>query len=120
MNNTKQHQKLVDDLLFAFGSRDDVRIWRRDVGGVESANGRYVRYGISGESDLDGVVSPFGLSISVEVKTGTGKLRENQINWKKMKESFGAIHIEARSVEQAMEEFETKLKQWKERVKCFL
>ena len=115
MNNTKQHQKLVDDLLFAFGSRDDIRIWRRDVGGVESANGRYVRYGISGESDLDGIIAPWGISLSVEVKTGSGKLRENQLAWKNMKEGFGAIHIEARDVDQALSELEFKIKKWREK-----
>ena len=112
---TINHQKLVDDVLFALGSREDVRAWRRDVGAVEDTNGRYVRYGIVGESDIDGIIAPYGIALSVEIKTGTGKMREQQKNWKNMKELFGGIHIEGRSVEQVIQELEEKVKQWKVR-----
>ena len=67
MNNTQAHQKLVDDLLFAFGSQPDVRCWKRVVGFDPL---RKIHYGIEGETDIQGIVSPKGRMLAIEAKTG--------------------------------------------------
>lgn len=105
-NHTRDHQQLVDDLLHAFGSRPDVRIWTRSVGFDMM---RKIKYGIKGETDLQGIVAPSGRMLCIEVKTGAGRLTKEQERWRDMVIKFGAIYIEARSVEAALTEFE-KLK----------
>jgi len=101
--STEEHQQLVDDLLFALGSRPDVRIWIRPVG---FDYGKNIRYGVPGETDLDGIVGPYGRRLAIEVKTGAAELSPKQKLWKAMILKFGGIYIEARSVEQVMEDFE--------------
>ncbi len=102
MNNSKNHQKLVDDILFAFGSRPDVRVWKRVVGFDRLKN---IAYGLKGEPDIQGLISPDGRCLFIEVKTGNGKLSEDQKTFRRMAEKFGALYIEARSVEQAIADF---------------
>lgn len=104
--STAAHQKLVDDILYALGSRPDVRLWIRVVGFDRL---KKIRYGIPGESDLDGIVAPWGIHLSIEVKSGNAKMNEDQIIWKKMIERFGGWHILAKSVEQVIEELNGKI-----------
>lgn len=107
MNNSIIHQKLVDDILYAVGSLPNVRLWPRHVGGVSNLgntfNQRFIRYGIPGESDLQGILSPSGRYICFEIKTGKGKLSKAQKTWRDMMISFGAVYKECRSVEDALE-----------------
>lgn len=108
-NRSRLHQSLVDDLLHAFGSRSDVRCWTRMVGcGRHLYRDQIFKFGIPGETDLQGIVRPNGRMLCIEVKTGKGILSKEQKRWKEMVESYGAIYIEARSVEQAVAEFELK------------
>lgn len=100
--STADHQKLVDDLLFAFGSMPDVRIWIRVVGFDLT---RKIKYGVPGEPDLEGIVAPSGRMLCIEVKTGKAVLKKNQRLRRAMLEKFGALYIEARSVEQALADF---------------
>lgn len=101
MNNTRQHQQLLDDILLAVGSLPNVRVWPRGVGFDEI---RKIRYGIPGETDLDGIIAPHGRRLHIEVKTGKGKLSEKQIKFRDMVVKFGAVYIEARSVEDCLTE----------------
>lgn len=105
MNNAKQHQKLVDDLLYAVGRLPNVRVWPRVVGVGRAINNsnHVIRFGIPGESDIDGIVAPTGRKLSIEVKTGSGALSKEQQRWRNMIVKFGGLHIEARSVEQVLE-----------------
>lgn len=105
MGSTAEHQKLVDDLLLAFGSMLDVRVWPRPVGFDEH---RKIKYGRPGETDIDGIIAPYGRRLGIEVKTGNARLSKKQIIWKAMILKFGGLYIEARSVEQALAEFKSK------------
>lgn len=123
MNNSKAHQKLVDDILFALGSQPHIRVWPRHVGlAVPFARlkkwlatrlglmPRPIHYGIVGETDIQGIVSverfidgkKIGVMLAIEVKTGTGRLNTDQEKWKAMILKFGGIYVEARSVEDAL------------------
>lgn len=101
MNNTKEHQKLVDDILHSVGSYRHIRLWIRVVGFDES---RKIKYGINGESDLDGIIAPHGRKLCIEVKTGKGKLSVDQIKYRDMILKFGGIYIKATSVDQVLKE----------------
>lgn len=108
MNNSAAHQELLDDVMFEFGSRPNVRVWPRRVGLAENVNtGNVTYYGIKGETDLDGLVEfvvrdlSIAIRLAVEIKTGTARLSPSQKTWRAMCEKFGVIYIEARSVKQA-------------------
>lgn len=105
MNNTLEHNQLMDDILFKVGSLPNVRLWPRVVGTARSfGSGNVIKFGIDGESDLDGIIGPMGKKLSIEVKTGRGKLSKAQQTYKNMILKFGGVYIEARSVEQVLTE----------------
>lgn len=100
MNNTKAHQKLIDDILFKLGSNPKIRLWPRFVG-FDIV--KKIKYGIKGETDLQGIVAPFGRSLFIEVKTGGGVLSDEQEIFRAMVEKFGGIYVLARSVQDAVD-----------------
>lgn len=106
MDNTKEHQKLVDDILFAVGSMPNIRIWQRVVGFDHL---KKIRYNTPGESDLQGIISPGGRMLAIECKTGKGKLESDQIRWRDMIIKFGGLYIEGRSIEQVIDELKRSL-----------
>ncbi len=110
MNNSKAHQQLVDELLLAFGSKPYIRVRTRKVGVAIPLNSNHpIQFGIVGETDIDGLVAPWGFYLAIEVKTGSGKLNKYQIIYRDMVIKFGGIYIEARSVDQAWYEFLNQL-----------
>lgn len=102
MNNSKDHQKLVDDILFAVGSMSNVRVWPRQVG-VTSIEGRVIAYGLPGETDIQGIIAPQGKMLCLEVKTGKGRLTEPQERYRDMIVRFGGVWACCRSVKDAMD-----------------
>ncbi len=108
MGSIEEHNKLVDDLLFAFGSLSYVRCWKRDVG-LAYRGQQAIRYGVLGETDIDGIVAPSGRRLSIEVKSGRAHLSERQLRFRAMIQSFGGIYVLARSVESALYDFQVQL-----------
>lgn len=125
MNNTREHNKLVDEILFECVKAypKHCRIWSRRVGlalpwasykaGIEKP----VMYGVDGEADIQGYLKfklpcvsyctavserYLALGFAVEVKTGSGRLQENQELWRKMFLEMGGVYVEARSVKDAL------------------
>lgn len=105
MDRTKEHNKLLNDVLLAVGSNKNIRLWPRVVGVGRAINSdRAISFGIKGEADLDGIIAPFGRKLSIEIKTGKAKLSKDQKNYRAMILKFGGVHIVARSLEQALTE----------------
>lgn len=96
MSQNKEHQKLVNEILLAVGSMPNIRLWKRVVG-YDLV--KKIKYGLPGEADLDGIIGPHGRKLCIEVKTGTGRLSSDQKAYRDMVIKFGALYIEARSVE---------------------
>ena len=84
----------------------NVRLWKRVVGFDFT---KKIKYGIPGEPDLQGIIAPNGRLLCIEVKTGSAKLNSDQIIYRKMIEKFGALYIEARSVDQAEKDLQLLL-----------
>lgn len=104
MNNTHAHQELVDQILIAVGSHPRVRLWPRRVGvAIPLGKQHPVRFGIPGETDLQGIIAPWGRLLAIEVKTGSGRLSKDQARFRNMIEKFGGLYVEARSVEDALQ-----------------
>lgn len=106
MDNTKEHQQLVDDILFAIGSMKEVRVWPRQVGFDYL---RKIKFGVEGEADIQGIIAPNGRMLSIECKTGTGRLSAAQKRWRAMVEKYGGLYIEARSLNQVIDEVKRAL-----------
>lgn len=96
MGSTEEHQKLVDELLLAFGSQPDIRAFPRNVG-LAYRDGAAIRYGVRGESDISGFVAPRGRAWFCECKSGWAQLSEVQVRFRDMVLRFGCIYILARS-----------------------
>lgn len=113
----------MDDLLFHLGQIPGVRAFPRRVGlavPVVFQNGkpvpiseRPIMFGIKGEADIQGWIciesihvngqlmklsKPVALCFAVEVKTGTGKLSKDQMNWRDMFIRLGGTYVEGRDV----------------------
>lgn len=75
--------------------------WRASTGAMRTDDGRFLRFGQVGQSDIMGVVR--GRAVFVEVKSSTGKLRESQEEFKRHVEAAGAVYLVAREFEPTME-----------------
>jgi hypothetical protein len=109
-------------ILRALGSRPDTRLFRNQVGGawmgkpsggvLRLEDARFVQCGLAvGSGDLIGwhsvTVTPemvgrkLAVFLSVEVKTETGRVRPEQVNWLEQVRKHGGIAVVARNVEEA-------------------
>jgi phage FluMu protein Com len=78
-------------ILEAFRHDSEIKLWRRNVGAVVTDNKRFIRFGIAGMSDLEGIVKElkcpqcgiinYGVHIEIELKGDGGKLSVHQKNW---------------------------------------
>lgn len=91
--------RLVYDVLRAWGSRPELRIWRANTGaGYPPGSRRLVYFGLPGTPDIIGILKG-GRWLGIECKTGGAILNTDQRVFKKMIEELGGLYILARSVE---------------------
>lgn len=64
---------------------------------------RTVTFGIPGQADTSGILAPGGQRLEIEIKTGSDRLRPEQVTFREMVTRTGGIYVEARSVEDAVE-----------------
>lgn len=84
----------------AIGSRRDARIWRNNSG-MAFGKGRAVKFGITGQADLSGILSD-GRRLELEVKKpGEGPTTE-QADFGAMIERFGGVWAVVTSVDEAI------------------
>jgi len=90
-------KKLQNGLMVAVGGLDWVRLWRNNVGRARPLHDQksVVQYGRPGMADIFGILQG-GRFISIECKSPTGRLSEEQGSWARMCNKFGAVHIAAR------------------------
>lgn len=72
-------------------------MWKNHTGFAER-DGRKIKFGLPGSSDIIGIHHD-GRFIAIEVKTGTGRLSEQQKNFRNMICRFHGVYVEARCVE---------------------
>ncbi len=97
--NTPEKQ-VQNDILRAFATRSDMRLWRANTGAARSGR-RVIRFGVPGQADLTGIL-PGGVRLEIEVKragVSAGRMSESQRNFKDMIERFGGVYVLARSVD---------------------
>ena len=86
------------------GLREDIRLFRNNVGVAKMANGSYLKYGLAtGSADLigwksrvitqDDVGKTFAQFLSIEVKTPKGVVASQQRKWQEIVNRMGGIGI---------------------------
>lgn len=76
-------------------------VGRNRAGQAVIADARPVRFGLPGSTDILACFKT--RMIVVEVKTGTGRLQQNQKDFRAAAARAGALHIEARCVEDVVD-----------------
>jgi len=89
--------EVVKAILDKYANSSRMRCWRVNTGAVRIGS-RFIRFGIKGQADIQGVLSG-GRAVFIECKTATGRLRPEQLAFQRMVESMGALFVLARSVE---------------------
>jgi hypothetical protein len=77
-----------------------VRAWRANSGVGRGANGRAVRFGEPGQSDIMAVVA--GKFVAIEVKSETGRMSSAQSTWAVSIADAGGTYVLARSLADAL------------------
>jgi hypothetical protein len=92
--------ELQRQILDALAAIKGVVVWRSNTG-VSRSGGRFVRFGVKGQGDITGLL-PGGRRLEIEVKTATGKVSEEQLEFGVRINSHGGLWFVARSVEEAL------------------
>lgn len=101
MANVQNEAQIQAAIRLALGQRDDVMLFRINVGKFRPLNGpqdRVIASAPPGTPDLLGVIKP-GTGLAIEVKDAKGKQRPEQLAFQRAWESRGGIYILARSVD---------------------
>ena len=130
---------IQNDIRLALGMRDDIFMFRINVGvfrplhgdqkrairsapdgtpdllGVQMVRGCIItaehRFGAPIDGSLGDIIMPetIGRAFAIEVKTAKGQQREAQKNWQKAWEKRGGIYVLARSVEDVYKGLDIKV-----------
>jgi len=106
---TKAKPKLMGESTFqkwildAFDGDVNVKMFRRNIGGLQKENGKFVRFGQTGQADIWGWIVEhrcpfcnkvqFGTHFEIEVKAENGKPTKAQLVWLKMVAENNGIAI---------------------------
>ena len=102
----KVEHKLQSQIMLEFGNLSWIRIWRANTGVAVGGDGRVVRFGLLGQADISGIISPHGRRLEIEVKTPTGRQSKPQRAFQATIESLGGLYILARSLDDVHAAFE--------------
>lgn len=107
MSSNAAHDRLRDEAILKVGGSPYARVWSNETGLVRAFDNpqRIFFTGLIGSPDILGVLCT-GIFLGIEIKTGKGKLRQSQLNFRKMLLKFGGVFIEGRTVEQIYSEVE--------------
>lgn len=96
-NNGLEHMRLKNLILVRL-SEMGAMAWNNPTGVFFTKSGSPIKVGIPGAADIVGETSK-GRALAVEVKTGSGKLSDEQKKWRDAFASRGGLYIEARCID---------------------
>jgi hypothetical protein len=101
---------LQQEIRLALGQRDDIFMFRINVGKFRPLDGgaRVIQSAPEGTPDLMGVMTP-GKAFGIEVKAQRGQQRDAQKKWQAAWEKRGGIYILAKSLQDVCEGLDIKL-----------
>ena len=95
-------QQIQNDILIEINRRGH-RLFRANAGKVITRDNRVIKLLPKGFPDTFGFRKSDGKFIAIEVKTEKGKLRKEQINFKKFAETQNVLYGVARSPQDAID-----------------
>lgn len=110
MDNSAAHTKLVGDILKALSLKFPKVFRASKFQPFAKGPDGPVKTGPKGIADICGVLAPHGRLVCIEVKTGAGRLNDNQEKFHAMMSSMGALCVVARSVKDALDAIEAARK----------
>ncbi len=103
----ERENRVLWEILNAWGAHLRLRLWRANVGVGWFANGKParktdpgaypVKFGTPGQADISGIVDG-GIRLEIECKSETGRLRADQMAFKHMIDRFGGWYCVVRSL----------------------
>lgn len=102
MGSTAEHQKIVDEVLLAIGSRADGRAWK-NVTGVAKQGTRVISFGLKGSADVFAIKAPQGRFFAFEAKSGKAVQSREQRAFGEMVTRFGGVYAVVRSGSEALQ-----------------
>lgn len=86
------HNELVNETLLYLHKHFTGRYWGNPTGAVKTQNDHFQRYGLIGSTDIIGFTGQ-GRAVFVEIKTGKGKLSDQQKIFKEVCLANGCLHV---------------------------
>jgi hypothetical protein len=97
-----KESQILRSIMLALGNEEGFRLWRNNTGVLSDVTGRAVKFGLApGSADIIGILAPYGRMICLEVKSETGRVREEQEGWGRIIREMGGVYAVVRSVEEA-------------------
>ena len=96
-------QKACMDWLKHLQKTQNIVFFRANSGSFKTEQGRYVKTGTPGLSDI--CVIKDGVFYGAEIKTATGRMSQSQKTFKKELEAAGGVYLLCRSVSDLKEVF---------------
>ncbi|RLB94605.1 MAG: hypothetical protein DRH26_00625 [Deltaproteobacteria bacterium] len=96
-------QKSCMDWLKFLQKTKDIVFFRANSGAFQTAQGRYVKTGTPGLSDICAIFN--GVFYGIEIKTATGRMSQSQKDFQKKLEASGGKYVLCRSVGDLKEVF---------------
>jgi hypothetical protein len=94
--------RIQAEIRLALGREEDVTLWRISPSAPTAQGGRVIRTAPEGIADLCGILAPTGRWFCLEVKTQSGRVRPEQVQWSQLVRSRGGYYAVVRSVDEAM------------------
>ena len=100
MKSTGRRESEVQAGIMAYlSTRSDFYCWRANTSAGIAQSGQFMRSGMPGAADIQGVLAPIGHFVGIEVKRESGgKLSDDQKRWGENVARHGGIYIVARSI----------------------
>ena len=99
-NTVAVHNQLTEEIIATLNQLEDVYVWHNQTGAAFRGK-RMIRFGCKGSADIIGTVK--GKFVALEVKTGTGRQKEDQKKFQEVVEDAGGFYSIVRSREQAID-----------------
>jgi hypothetical protein len=85
------------EILRRYENHPRVALWRQNTGAAKFGKS-FVRFGLPGQADLSGLLSPSGRGLFIECKSDRGKQSPQQEVFQRFVEKHGALYVLARTL----------------------
>lgn len=88
-------------ILKAYANHPRIVLWRQNTGAARIGK-RFVRFGLPGQADLQGVIAPSGRALFIECKSARGVQSDAQKTFQRFVEKHGGLYVLARTLDEVV------------------